>query len=43
VLEKLDARAGHYGEVSRKVREFAEVGYKETFCGDGQNRVAAGK
>jgi aminobenzoyl-glutamate utilization protein B len=29
LLQKMDARAGHYGEVSRKIWEFAEVGYKE--------------
>jgi aminobenzoyl-glutamate utilization protein B len=29
LLQKMDARAEHYGEVSRKIWEFAEVGYKE--------------
>ena len=29
LLQKMDARAQHYGEVSRKIWEFAEVGYKE--------------
>src|SRR5882757_6199446 len=29
LLRKMDARAAHYGEVSRKIWEFAEVGYKE--------------
>ena len=30
MLERMDARAGHFGDVSRKIWEFAEVGYKET-------------
>ena len=29
ILEQMDARAQHYGEVSRKIWEYAEVGYKE--------------
>ncbi|HEY6392097.1 MAG TPA: amidohydrolase [Bryobacteraceae bacterium] len=29
LLQQMDTRAGHYGEVSRKIWEFAEVGYKE--------------
>src|SRR5260370_10958290 len=29
LLRKMDTRAAHYGEVSRKIWEFAEVGYKE--------------
>lgn len=29
LLRQMDARAGHYGDVSRKIWEFAEVGYKE--------------
>src|SRR3984893_11014492 len=29
LLQKMDAHAVHYGEVSRKIWEFAEVGYKE--------------
>lgn len=29
LLEKMDARAAHYGGVSRTIWEFAEVGYKE--------------
>lgn len=29
LLQKMDARAAHYGDVSRKVWEFAETGYKE--------------
>src|ERR1700692_244130 len=29
LLQQMDARAGHYGDVSRKIWEFAEVGYKE--------------
>ena len=29
LLQKMDARAAHYGDVSRKIWEFAEVGYKE--------------
>ena len=29
LLEKMDARAAHYGDVSRTIWEFAEVGYKE--------------
>jgi len=34
LLEKMDARAAHYGDVSRKVWEFAEVGFKETRSAD---------
>src|SRR5258706_5475550 len=29
LLQKMDAHAVHYGEISRKIWEFAEVGYKE--------------
>ena len=29
LLQQMDSRATHYGEVSRKIWEFAEVGYKE--------------
>ena len=29
LLKQMDARAGHYGQVSRQIWEFAEVGYKE--------------
>lgn len=29
ILEQMDARAAHYGDVSRQIWEFAEVGYKE--------------
>jgi aminobenzoyl-glutamate utilization protein B len=29
LLEQMDARAAHYGDVSRQIWEFAEVGYKE--------------
>src|SRR5260370_7654477 len=29
ILKQMDARAAHYGDVSRKIWEFAEVGYKE--------------
>ena len=29
MLERMDSRAAHYGDVSRKIWEFAEVGYKE--------------
>jgi aminobenzoyl-glutamate utilization protein B len=29
VLKQMDARAAHYGDVSRRIWEFAEVGYKE--------------
>ncbi|HYE98198.1 MAG TPA: amidohydrolase [Planctomycetota bacterium] len=30
LLRFFEARAGHYGELSRRIWEFAEVGYKET-------------
>ena len=30
LLQQMDAKAAHFGEVSRKIWEFAEVGYKET-------------
>ena len=30
VLSKMDAAAAHYGEVSRQIWSFAELGYKET-------------
>jgi len=29
MLQKMDSQSPHYGEVSRKIWEFAEVGYKE--------------
>jgi aminobenzoyl-glutamate utilization protein B len=29
LLQTMDARAAHYGDVSRKIWEFAEVGFKE--------------
>ena len=29
ILKKMDAQAAHYGDVSRKIWEFAELGYKE--------------
>jgi aminobenzoyl-glutamate utilization protein B len=29
ILRKMDARAEHYGQLSRQIWEFAEVGYKE--------------
>ena len=34
VLQKMDGRAAHYGDVSRKVWEFAELGYQETRSAD---------
>lgn len=30
LLKKMDSRAEHYGNISRQIWEFAEVGYKET-------------
>jgi aminobenzoyl-glutamate utilization protein B len=30
MLQQMDARAGHFGEISRQIWGFAEVGYKET-------------
>jgi len=30
LLATMDTKAGHYGELSRKIWEYAEVGYKET-------------
>jgi aminobenzoyl-glutamate utilization protein B len=30
LLEAMDAKATHYGELSRRIWEFSEVGYKET-------------
>ena len=30
LLQTMDARAAHYGDVSRKIWEFAELGFKET-------------
>lgn len=30
ILQQMDTRAAHYGDVSRKIWEFAEVGYQET-------------
>src|ERR1022692_1956652 len=29
LLQTMDARAAHYGDVSRKIWEFAELGFKE--------------
>jgi aminobenzoyl-glutamate utilization protein B len=29
ILQAMDTRAAHYGDVSRKIWEFAEVGFKE--------------
>src|SRR5256885_18963 len=29
IVEKMNARAAHYGDVSRQIWEFAELGYKE--------------
>src|SRR5580700_6817024 len=29
LLQKMDTQAAHYGDVSRRIWEFAEVGYKE--------------
>src|SRR5579863_10107196 len=29
LLKQMDARAAHYGDISRRIWEFAEVGYKE--------------
>ena len=34
ILQQMDARAPHYGDVSRKIWEFAEVGYQETKSAD---------
>jgi aminobenzoyl-glutamate utilization protein B len=34
LLRKMDAQAQHYGELSRKIWEFAEVGYKEKQSSD---------
>jgi aminobenzoyl-glutamate utilization protein B len=34
LLQRVDARAARYGELSRKIWEFAEVGYKETRSAD---------
>jgi aminobenzoyl-glutamate utilization protein B len=30
MMEEMDARGSHYGEISRQIWEWAEVGYKET-------------
>ena len=30
LIAALDAKASHYGDLSRKIWEFSEVGYKET-------------
>ena len=30
LIAALDAKAAHYGDLSRKIWEFSEVGYKET-------------
>ncbi len=34
VLKKIDARAEHFGQLSRRIWEFAEVGYKEKQSSD---------
>ncbi len=34
LLKKMDARAEHYGQLSRRIWEFAEVGYKEKQSSD---------
>jgi aminobenzoyl-glutamate utilization protein B len=34
LLEKMDARAAHYGDVSRKIWDFPEVGFKENRSAD---------
>jgi aminobenzoyl-glutamate utilization protein B len=34
ILRKMDSRAEHYGELSRRIWEFAEVGYKEKQSSD---------
>lgn len=34
LIEKMDGRAAHYGDVSRKIWEFAEVGFKEQKSAD---------
>lgn len=34
LLKKMDARAEHYGQLSRRIWEFAEVGYKERQSAD---------
>src|SRR5437870_6911150 len=34
LLRKMDAQAQHYGDLSRKIWEFAEVGYKEKQSSD---------
>lgn len=34
LLRQMDARAAHYGDVSRQIWEFAEVGYKEVKSSD---------
>src|SRR5688500_5513034 len=34
LLQQMDGRAAHYGNVSRKICEFAEVGYKENKSAD---------
>jgi len=34
LLQQMDAHAGHYGDVSRQIWEFAEVGYKEIKSAD---------
>jgi aminobenzoyl-glutamate utilization protein B len=30
LMQKMDAQAGHYGDISRKIWEYSEVGFKET-------------
>ena len=34
LIDRMNARAGHYGDISRKIWEFAEVGYKEKQSSD---------
>src|SRR6185369_11302709 len=34
VLARMESQASHYGDVSRKIWEFAEVGYKENKSAD---------
>ncbi len=34
LIQKMDAQSTHYGDVSRKIWEFAEVGYKENKSAD---------
>ena len=34
LIQKMDSQATHYGEISRKIWEFAEIGYKENRSAD---------